>query len=108
MTLIAKQGRGYYATSRTYRVQDKAALAQLQQRYATMVGTRKQRHLWTQAETLELGRLYTQAYGLAPTSNRCRAALNMPDAQVVKRLWGTLGAWQQALEAGVTGEEAPP
>ena len=97
MTLIAKQGRGYYATSRTYRVQDKAALAQLQARYAAMVGTRTPRHVWTQRETLELGRLYTAAYGLAPTSNRCRAELNMPDAQVVKRLWGTVGAWVDAV-----------
>ena len=106
--LVAKQGRGYYATSRPYVVHDKHALAQLQARYAAMVGTRTPRHVWTQRETLELGRLYTAAYGLLPTSNRCRAELNMPDAQVVKRLWGTLGAWQQALEAGVTGEEAPP
>ena len=106
MTLIAKQGRGYYATSRTYRVQDKAALAQLQQRYAAMVGPRTPRHCWTQAETVELGRLYRQAYGLLPTSNRCRAELNMPDNNVIRRLWGTFGAWQAALEAGVTGEEA--
>jgi len=96
MTLIAKQGRGYYATSRTtYLIQDKAALAQLQQRYAALVGAK--RHGWTAAETLELGRLYQQAYGLLPTSNRCRAELNMPDAQVVKRLWGTVGAWVDAV-----------
>jgi hypothetical protein len=97
MTLIAKQGRGTYATSRTYLIQDKAALAQLQQRYAAMVGTRKPRHPWTQAETVELGRLYRQAYGLLPTSNRCRAELNMPDTNVVKRLWGTFGAWVDAV-----------
>ena len=77
MTLIAKQGRGTYATSRTYRVQDKAALAQLQQRYAAMVGPRTPRHCWTQAETVELGRLYRQAYGLAPTSNRNLLDFNM-------------------------------
>jgi len=97
--LVAKQGRGYYATSRPYLIQDKAALAQLQARYAAMVATRTPRHVWTQTETLELGHLYQQAYGLAPTSNRCRAVLNMPDANVVKRLWGTFGAWVDAVEA---------
>jgi len=104
MTLIAKQGRGYYATSRTYLIQDKAALAQLQQRYAALTGTRTHRHAWTQTETVELGRLYTAAYGLLPTSNRCRAELNMPDNNVIRRLWGTVGAWQAAL----AGEETQP
>jgi len=100
MTLIAKQGRGYYATSRTYLIQDKAALAQLQQRYAAMVGVRTPRHPWTQAETVELGRLYQQAYGLLPTSNRCRAELNMPDNNVIRRLWERLGRGRRRWRRG--------
>jgi len=98
MTLVAKQGRGYYATSRSYRVQDKAAVAQLQARYAAIIGTRKHRHFWTQAETLELGRLHRLAYGLLPKLSRCRAELNMPDPNVITRLWGTFAAWVAALE----------
>lgn len=53
--------------------------------------------MFTIDNTVILGELYRQAWGVLPTAGRLRSFYNMPDHRTIERLFGDVPSYQEAI-----------
>jgi hypothetical protein len=82
------------------RPRNAGALNQLQDTYGFYVdqGRGHRGRPWTKAQALLLGHLYLHAWGCRPLPSRMRPAWCLPSAKTILGLFGSYGAYYEALD----------
>ncbi len=87
-------------TKNPERPRDRQAMAVLQEVYCQINPKRSYGgvSIFTKENMVQLGKLYYNAWGVMPTSNRCQRIYSAPDYKTVISVFGSIPAYHDAIQ----------